>query len=184
MLTGQTARRRTTHTPLEATGMDLTTLSGVLWFEREQLENLLFRLESQRLLAAAGGFEWLLRASEEVEAALTGVSEAELRRAVEFDTVAHQLGLAPGPSLLTIAAAADEPWRQLLTEHQRAFSTLAARIQQVADASRGLVESAQAVTDSVIAGLRGVDADDAPTYTDTRRSRHPRTRSTLLDAEI
>ena len=50
--------------------MSLTEVSSILWRERELLELLLFKLEEEQLLLAAGRSRWLGHATREVEMVL------------------------------------------------------------------------------------------------------------------
>ena len=129
--------------------------SGVLWREREVLDNLLYRLDVQQLLLLSGRDAWLARASREIEEAVERVRRVELERAVHFEQVARDLGLGSSPSLSSLAAAVDDPWRGLLTDHYEAFMELSTRIKAVIALSRELAVSAQQATQDVIAGIRG-----------------------------
>src|SRR3954468_20435718 len=83
----------------------LSELSTVLWRERELLELLLFKMEEEQLLLAAGRSRWLGRATHEVEIVLQEIRKAELTRALEVAAVAELLGLGPDPSLRELARA-------------------------------------------------------------------------------
>lgn len=135
--------------------MDLSGLSAVLWRERDVLDNLLFRLDVQQLLLMSGRDVWLVRASREIEEAIERIRLVELERAVLFDHAAQSLGLEPSPSLSQIAAAVDEPWKGLLSEHYEAFMELSARIQAIVSLNRELATAAQQAAQSVISGIRG-----------------------------
>ena len=114
-------------------------LSLVLWRERELLESLLFKLETERLILAAGRERWLSRAAREVEAVLVEVRETELLRAVAADQVAGVLGLAPNPSLKALAEAAEEPWRTMLLDHREAFLAITQEMTALAEINRDLI---------------------------------------------
>ena len=86
--------------------MSLTEVSSILWRERELLELLLFKLEEEQLLLAAGRSRWLGHATREVEMVLEEIRRAELGRAVEVEAVAAQLGLPAGISLRELAEQA------------------------------------------------------------------------------
>lgn len=138
-------------------------LSSVLWRERELLDMLLFKLEEEQLLLAAGRTRWLPHAAREVEAILENVREAELLRAVASDAAADSLGLESNPSLRALAEAADEPWRTILLDHRDAFAAVAAQVRELADTNRELLtagaQAAQATLMSMSesAGTYGAD---------------------------
>ena len=163
--------------------MDFANLSRVLWRERELLDLLLFKLHEQHLLLVAGDVEWLPRASAEVEAVLERIGAAELERAMAFDATALSLGMAPAPSLSSLAAAAPEPWDFILEEHHSAFLVLAERIQTSADANRELTMAASRATEAVLASLTGQDTTVAAYAATGLRDVDVR-RPVLVDEEI
>lgn len=163
--------------------MSLADLSSVLWRERELLEMLLFKLDVQQLLLAAGRTEWVPRASREVEAVLEKLGETELNRSLQVEIVAMELGLSPNPSLRMLASSAPEPWGQLMRDHHRAFLDLAARIEAVSDANRDLVMSAKKATDAVLASLDSGEPALA-TYVPTGQRAPLQRKAALLDEEI
>ena len=125
--------------------MSLTDLSSVLWRTRELLELLLFKLEEEQLLLAAGRSRWLAHATREVEVA----------RAAYAQSVAIELGLHPEASLGDIANAAPEPWSELLHQHRKAFVALTSEISGLAATNRDLLTAGQRAareTMMVIAG--------------------------------
>jgi hypothetical protein len=114
-------------------------LSQILWRERELLETLLFKLEEEQLVLAAGRARWLSRAAHEVENVLETIRETEVLRAVVADEAAAELGLDHNPSLRSLAASVDEPWHSLLLDHHEAFTNLTHEIAALADANRELI---------------------------------------------
>ena len=50
--------------------MALSDVSNILWRERQLLELLVFKLEEEQLVLAAGRARWLAHASREVESVL------------------------------------------------------------------------------------------------------------------
>lgn len=121
--------------------MSLTDLSSVLWRMRELLELLLFKLEEEQLLLAAGRARWLAHATREVELVLEQIRQVEVVRATESQVVALDLGLPADASLGELAAAAPTPWSELLRQHRQAFITLTAEINSLADTNRDLLTS-------------------------------------------
>jgi hypothetical protein len=123
--------------------MGLAEVANILWRERETLELLLFKLEEEQLVLAAGRGRWLGHATREVEIVLDRIRQTELLRATEVDGVAAELGLPANASLSQLADAAGPPWSQLLLDHRKAFLALTAEITAMADANRDLLTSGQ-----------------------------------------
>jgi hypothetical protein len=123
--------------------MGLTEVTDILWREREALELLLFKLEEEQLVLAAGRTRWLGHATREVELVLDRIRRTELLRAAEVDGVARELGLQPNPTLSALAEAAGQPWTDLLREHRRALLALSAEITGLAEANRDLLTTGQ-----------------------------------------
>jgi flagellar FlgN protein len=126
--------------------MGLADLSSVLWRERDLLELLLFKLEEEQLLLAAGRTRWVAHATTEIDIVRGQLQRAEVLRAAEVLAVAEALGLDGDASLAQLADRADEPWSGLLHEHRDAFRTLTAEINALAEANH----------DMLAAGLRSV----------------------------
>ncbi|HCB03998.1 MAG TPA: flagellar protein FlgN [Nocardioides sp.] len=116
-------------------------LSQVLWRERELLEGLQYALEVEQLILASGRNRWLMRAATDVESVLQTMRKTEVLRAVAADEVAGLLGLAPNPSLKQLAAAAGEPWGEILSDHRDAFVAMTQAITELADSNRDLITS-------------------------------------------
>lgn len=142
-------------------------LSLVLWRERELLDTLLYRLEVERLLLAAGRTRWLVHATQDVEAVLSTLRETELLRAVAADEAAAALGLGTAPSLRSLVEAVEEPWRQVFTEHREAFLTLTREIAELAEANRGVLAAGYR---SARETLRTVGGEDLARIGDPARS--------------
>ncbi|CAI9399237.1 flagellar export chaperone FlgN [Nocardioides sp. T2.26MG-1] len=136
-------------------------LTWVLWRERELLEGLLYRLETEALVMSSGRTRWLPAAARDVEDAARQVREIELLRAVAADEAAAGVGLGPNPSLRALVAVADEPWASILAEHREAFATLSDDIVRAADVSRSLISAGLRAAHESLLGL----GNDAPTYT-------------------
>lgn len=160
--------------------MPLNNVSTILWRERQLLELLLFKLEEEQLLLAAGRARWLARAANEVEAVLEEIKTAELARSLEVDALAHELGLAPNASLGDLVAAAPAPWSGILADHRDAFMTMTQEILSVAGSNRELLNRGQrAVRDA----LAFIDGPDHETYTPAGR-RSERLATAMLVNEV
>jgi hypothetical protein len=152
--------------------MGLQEVSTTLWQERNLLELLLFKLEEEQLLLAAGRTRWLARATREVEVVLERIREAEIMRAIEVDMVAPSLLLQPGPSLQQLAESAPSPWDTMFQDHRQAFLELTEEITSLAAANRELVARGQRATQDFLANF--VDPVSSSGYpTDTQRERTP-----------
>ena len=116
-------------------------LSLVLWRERELLDTLLFKLETEQLILAGGRTRWLARAAREVEIVLDQLRKTEVLRAVAADEAADEAGLDANPSLRALAESVGEPWRTILFDHRDAFVAVTREITELADANRHLITS-------------------------------------------
>jgi hypothetical protein len=157
--------------------MGLAEVSTILWRERELLELLLFKLEEEQLLLAAGRTRWLARATREVEVVLAEIRRTELARATEVDHAASLLGLGPSPSLTRLADACPDPWAGLLRDHQIAFRTLTAEITSLSDLNRDLLTTGQQSTREALLYLTG----EGQTYTPRGTSATVTPRAMLMD---
>jgi hypothetical protein len=123
--------------------VSLTDLSSILWRSRELLELLLFKLEEEQLLLAAGRSRWLAHATREVEVVLDQIRQTEVARAAYAQAAAGDMGLSLEASLGELADAAPAPWSDLLHQHRTAFLTLTSEIAAMADANRDLLTAGQ-----------------------------------------
>jgi flagellar hook-associated protein 3 FlgL len=118
---------------------------------RELLELLLFKLEEEQLLLAAGRTRWVAHATREVEVVLDQIRHAEVIGAAHTQAVAGQLGLLGDASLAELADTAPAPWSELLHQHRAAFLALTAEITGLANANRDLLTlGARAVWETVL----------------------------------
>jgi hypothetical protein len=131
--------------------MSLADLSSTLWRVREMMDLLLFKLEEEQLVLAAGKTRWLPHATREVEMVLEQIRMTEVLRAAQVDAVAAELGLPPAPSLQALAAATNAPWSDLFQQHRAAFLTATAEITAMAEANRELLTAgARAVHEALM----------------------------------
>jgi hypothetical protein len=140
--------------------VELSSISNILWRERNLLDLLLFKLEEEQLILAAGRTRWLPSATHEVEMVLEELKAAELARAVVIDELALDLGLPPGPSLRDLAAACPPPWDDLLEQHRTAFLLATQEIGDLARANRDLLGHGAQATQEALTMLVG--AEPAP----------------------
>ena len=104
--------------------MSLPDLAAVLWRQRDLLERLVYRLECEQLLLAAGRTRFLAMATGEVETLLAELRVLEMQRCSAADRVAGEAGLPPGASLEDLAAVVQPPWTGVLVEHREALLVL------------------------------------------------------------
>jgi hypothetical protein len=142
--------------------MGFAELSNVLWRERYTLELLLFKLEAEQLLLAAGRTRWLHHAGREVDVLLDRVQQTGVLRAVESDAITARLGLPPGTSLQRLAGAAREPWGGLLADHRSALLALTAEITALAEASRELLTVGQQADRDAVLTVVGLTEPEEP----------------------
>jgi hypothetical protein len=155
--------------------MSLTEVSSILWRERELLELLLFKLEEEQLLLAAGRTRWLGHATREVEMVLEEIRRAELGRAVEVQAVAVELGLAPDVSLRELSETAPAPWNDILREHRNAFMSASAEISALAQANRELLTAGfRAARDTLMSLSEPEVTTYAPNGQSVQSARGPR----------
>ena len=76
--------------------MSLPDLAAVLWRQRDLLERLVYRLDCEQLLLAAGRTRFLALATGEVEELVTALRVVDVQRAGAADAAAREAGLAPG----------------------------------------------------------------------------------------
>ena len=155
--------------------MSLTEVSSILWRERELLELLLFKLEEEQLLLAAGRTRWLGHATREVEMVLDEIRRAELGRALEVEEVAVELGLPSDASLRALAEAAPSPWDDILREHRNAFLAASAEISALAQANKELITAGyRAARETLMTLGEPEPATYTPTGQSVQRNRGPR----------
>jgi hypothetical protein len=150
----------------------MNDVSTILWRERQLLELLLFKLEEEQLLLAAGRTRWLAAATREVETVLEELKQAELARAVEVERVGQELGLGPGPSLEELADAAPAPWGDILRDHRSAFLVATEEVVGLANTNRELLSRGFQAAREVLATLVPSERDPdlySPTGVTARR---------------
>lgn len=160
--------------------MSLNDFSGVLWRERQLLELLLFKLEEEQLILTSGKTQWLGHATREVESVLEQIRGAELGRAVEADVAAREVGVPEGSNLLTIAAHAPAPWRELLTEHHHAFVELTEQVNELAEGNRELLATSSRAAQETLMSLQ----ESVQTYDDRGATTAAMSGASLLDRAL
>ncbi|HVN14062.1 MAG TPA: flagellar export chaperone FlgN [Kineosporiaceae bacterium] len=150
--------------------MSLPDLAAVLWRQRDLLERLVYRLECEQLLLAAGRTRFLAVATAEVEAVLSEVRVLEVRRAAAAERAAAEVGAAAGASLEELAAAAQPPWTSVLLEHREALLALTRELAALAETNRSLVTAGLRAVETTLAGLGARDGSTSVGYDARGRS--------------
>lgn len=155
-------------------------LAQTLWREQRLLDVLLYRMEVQHLVMAAGRGRWIERAAADVDAALEELGEHELIRAMQVADVAPLLGLAADASLRQLVASAPEPWCDILRDHQQAFLELVGKVEETSHANRDLLRRSMSTMRGLLAP--GDVAPTADSYGPTGATVGQR-RAVLIDRE-
>lgn len=135
-------------------GTDTTVqdLSARLWYERELLDLLTFKLEEEQLVLTAGRTRWLSHATREVEQVLERLRAAGLERAAAAAAVAHAWELPDDASLRDLAdGAPDAAWAEILTAHLAAMTDQTATIRALRDANSQFLRAAARSTQETLA---------------------------------
>jgi hypothetical protein len=133
------------------------------------LDLLIFKLEEEHLLLAAGKTKWIPFATKEVEQVLERLRESELQRTIESASVAHEWGLGDDATLRELAEAAPSPaWREILDSHLEALTTQAHEISRVRDVNLQHLRAAQRATQDTLSRLDGNGVTDS--FSGTRHS--------------
>src|SRR4051794_12021181 len=150
--------------------MSLPDLAAVLWRQRDLLERLVYRLECEHLLLAAGRTRFLPLATGEVEDLLAEVRLLDVQRAGAADRVAAEVGLEPGAGLEQLAGAVQPPWTGVLLEHREALLALTAELAGLAETNRGLMAAGLKAVETAVAGLGVSSGTSSVGYDAKRRS--------------
>jgi hypothetical protein len=139
--------------------MALSDVSNILWRERQLLELLVFKLEEEQLVLAAGRSRWLAYATREVENVLAEIKRIELERAVAVADAGRTLGLSGSPTLRELAGLTESPWDGIFAEHRRALLTLAQEIDSITKSNRELLQRGHQAAREAIAAMGEIDID-------------------------
>lgn len=133
--------------------MSMPDLAASLWRQRELLEKLVYRLECEQLLLAAGRTRFLATATAEVEVLIEELHVAEVARAATADDAARELGLAPGATLEELAGRAEQPWSEVFLEHRHALLTVTGELSALAETNKHLMAAGLKAVEQTLAGL-------------------------------
>ncbi len=133
--------------------MSLPDLAAVLWRQRDLLERLVYRLECEQLLLAAGRTRFLALATGEVEELVAALRVRRACSAPALPTAAaREAGLAPGAGLAELAAAVQPPWTGVLVEHRDALLALTRELGALAESNRTLMAAGLRAVEAALAG--------------------------------
>src|SRR5690554_7517598 len=112
----------------DGTDVGANELSAALWRERELLDLLVFKLEEEQLLLAAGKARWLQFATREVEQVMERLRTASLARTVEVSNLAKEWGTDENATLRELVEHAPEgAWGELFERSEEHTSELQSR---------------------------------------------------------
>ncbi len=145
--------------------MSFAEASNILWRERQLLELLLFKLDEEQLVLAAGRSRWLTHATREVEMVLEQIREAELTRAIAIAELGTQLNIGAEPSLRQIIDTIESPWNTIFEDHRQAFIAATQEIQNLASLNKELLATGyQATRDALTWIAESVGPEEVRTY--------------------
>ena len=128
-------------------------LSDQLWTMRELLEQLVYKLEVQRLLLNSGQARWLPFVGAELEALVTAITEVELARQHASRRVAARLGLAPDTTLDELVDRVGAPWSDVLRTHRLHLLSLHGQVEDASHNNHELARHGVARTKDLLAAL-------------------------------
>jgi hypothetical protein len=139
--------------------MALSDASNILWRERQLVELLVFKLEEEQLIFAAGRSRWLARAMREVESVLGEIRRVELEWAVQVADAGRELGIAEAPTLRELASLTPTPWDGIFSEHRRALLDLAKEIDAITTWNRELSHGGRQAARETLGATGDIDID-------------------------
>jgi hypothetical protein len=137
---------------------ELRDVSNILWRERNLLQLLAFKLDSERLLARAGRTRWLAMADHEVERVLDELKAVELERGIQVQALVDELGIDSEPTLQSLAETVPGEWAGILADHRRELLGLARDVDRSARHSRRRIETPSATVGPIADDDRGAVA--------------------------
>lgn len=128
-------------------------LSHQLWTMRELLEQLVYKLEVQGLILAAGRARWVPYVTAEIEATIEAIGAIERDRSVAAARLARHYGLSPAMSLAEMVSSVPEPWASLLSQHRLHLLSLQAEIEDIARTNSEMAKRSLMRSREIIASL-------------------------------
>jgi flagellar biosynthesis/type III secretory pathway chaperone len=150
--------------------MSLPDLAAVLWRQRDLLERLVYRLECEQLMLAAGRTRFLATATAEVETLVRELRVVEMQRAAAAQRAAVDAGIDGLGTLEELAAAVQPPWTGVLLEHRETLLVLTRELGALAEANRTLMAAGMRAVESALATLGGREPSASVGYDARGRS--------------
>lgn len=161
--------------------MGANELSSLLWKERELLDVLTYKLETEQLLLTAGKSRWLQYATAEVEAVLEQLRLAGLARAVAVSATATLWGFPEDASLGEIAASAPAgPWGEIMQAHLAALNLQTRAIRALRDSNEQFLRAASRSAQETLSSMH----PEAGTYTAAGHASQPSRAARLFDTTL
>ena len=137
-------------------------LSQQLWTMRELLEQLVYKLDVQGLLLAAGRARWIPYVTAELEAVIEAIGEIEAARAQATARLARQVRMPQHSSLSELIEHVGPPWANLLSQHRLHLLSLQAEIEEISRANSEMAKRSLMRSREIIASLgeQSVDVYD------------------------
>lgn len=137
-------------------------LSHQLWTIRELLDELVYKLEVQRLLLAAGSTRWLSNAASELQAVIDAIGEVDTVRAEAQHAVAERLQIDPESTLQELITHLDEGQAIAMRAHRVHLLSLQEEVAEASRSNQELARRGLARTQDLAAslGTGSVDAYD------------------------
>lgn len=137
-------------------------LSHQLWTMRELLEQLVYKLEVQGLLLAAGRARWIPYVTAELEAIIEAIGEIEVSRAAASARLARQHRQPQNASLAELVEHVAPPWNGLLQQHRLHLLSLQSEIEEISRTNSEMARRSLMRSREIIASLgeQSVDVYD------------------------
>jgi hypothetical protein len=121
--------------------MGWTLLSSQLHRECGLMELLLFKLQQEHLMLAAGQDRWLAHATAEVNLVMAELQQVSGSRTATATSLAAQTGLAATATLAQLALAAPTEWQVMLSDQRDQLRDLLQQVEQVGRTNREILAS-------------------------------------------
>jgi hypothetical protein len=158
-------------------------VSTILWRERQLLELLVFKLEAEQLMLAAGRTRWLPHSTREVEMVLDQVKRVELNRAMMVDDLAEQLEVEAGPTLRRLVEVTAEPWKGIFEGHRQGFVSVMDEVRRLADTNKTMLARGHQATRATLAWLAD-QRPEAATYSHAGATTHAKSPARIFSKAL
>ncbi|MGH9134079.1 MAG: flagellar export chaperone FlgN [Ilumatobacteraceae bacterium] len=135
-------------------------LSHQLWTLRELLEELVYKLEVQRLLLGAGKSRWLPSIDAELAAVVAAITEVDTTRQHAQAGLAERCGLSRAASLDDLIAELDDQRAGILRSHRMHLTSLQDQVVEASLGNQDLARQGAAKARDLVAALGGAVSTD------------------------